>query len=137
MIMWVEDFSVTVRMPNGRNLIMRRCFLTMPCSFPHYLEPRYNPKEIRRVTSDTIAWLNKEMGTPRTGYASSMSSESDGVEGDCYEWSEQELREILGDDHGKAFMRSFLPYPIEKVKLPQLISLNPSLKSNNSNGYPY
>ena len=84
---------------------------------------RYNPKEkFRRVTSDTIAWLNKEMGTPKTGYASSMSSESDGVEGDCYEWSEQELREILGDDHGKSFYEILPSIPHrEKGKLPQLI----------------
>ena len=84
---------------------------------------RYNPKEkFRQVTNDTIAWLNQEMGTPKTGYASSMSSESNGVEGDYYEWSEQELREKLGNDHGKSFYDILPSIPHrENGKLPQLV----------------
>ena len=83
---------------------------------------RYNPKEkFRQVTNDTIAWLNQEMGTPKTGYASSMSSESNGVEGDYYEWSEQELREKLGMTMEKAFTISSLHTPSRERKLPQLV----------------
>ena len=75
------------------------------------------------VLRGIITWLNREMGSPATGYASSLSAESDGIEGGLYEWEQADMITALGMDEGQQFF-SILP-PLSNAhnrKLPQLIA---------------
>ncbi|WP_221391292.1 thioredoxin domain-containing protein [Dyadobacter sp. NIV53] len=46
----------------------------------------------------TILWLETEMLSDYGGYFSALDADSEGVEGKFYIWTEEELKEILGDD---------------------------------------
>jgi uncharacterized protein YyaL (SSP411 family) len=54
--------------------------------------------EVRRVTSDTLTWLKREMTSPEGGFYSSLDADSEGHEGKFYVWSEQDIDSLLGDD---------------------------------------
>ena len=54
--------------------------------------------EVRRVTTETVAWLGREMTSPEGGFYSSLDADSEGHEGKFYVWSEQELDSLLGSD---------------------------------------
>ncbi len=54
--------------------------------------------EVRRVVSDTIAWLVREMTSPEGGFYSSLDADSEGREGAYYVWTMAELRGVLGTD---------------------------------------
>jgi len=62
--------------------------------------------EVRRVTTDTIEWLSKEMTSPEGGFYSSLDADSEGHEGKFYVWSEAEIDSLLGDD-AKLFKAHF------------------------------
>jgi len=54
--------------------------------------------EVRRVTVETIEWLDREMTSPEGGFYSSLDADSEGHEGKFYVWSEDELDTLLGAD---------------------------------------
>ncbi len=54
--------------------------------------------EVRRVTTDTITWLKREMTSPGGGFYSSLDADSEGHEGKFYVWTEDEIDALLGDD---------------------------------------
>ena len=86
-------------------------------AYRHNQDHHYN-----RVIKDTISWLNREMGSSSTGYASSLSAESNGIEGAYYEWSKQELIETLGMEVGESFFEALPTSTLgDKNKLPQLL----------------
>ena len=70
-----------------------------------------------------ITWLNREMGSTDTGYSSSLSAESGGIEGALYEWALNDMIKALGVDEGKKFF-SILPLlsNTHQRKLPQLVT---------------
>jgi uncharacterized protein YyaL (SSP411 family) len=55
-------------------------------------------EEIRRVTIETVEWLDREMKSPEGGFYSSLDADSEGHEGKFYVWSEDELDSLLGAD---------------------------------------
>lgn len=54
--------------------------------------------EVRRVTEETVRWLEREMTSPEGGFYSSLDADSEGHEGKFYVWSEAELDSLLGAD---------------------------------------
>ena len=70
-----------------------------------------------------ITWLNREMGSADTGYSSSLSAESGGIEGALYEWERDDMIKALGVNEGQKFF-SILPLltNAHQRKLPQLVT---------------
>ncbi|MCR4340555.1 MAG: thioredoxin domain-containing protein [Gemmatimonadaceae bacterium] len=62
-------------------------------------------EEVKRVTCDTIAWVEREMTSPEGGFYSSLAADSEGHEGKFYVWSEAELDALLGDE--SALVKSY------------------------------
>jgi uncharacterized protein YyaL (SSP411 family) len=54
--------------------------------------------EVRRITNETITWLEREMTAPDGGFYSSLDADSEGHEGRFYVWSEEEIDLLLGDE---------------------------------------
>jgi uncharacterized protein YyaL (SSP411 family) len=54
--------------------------------------------EIRRVTTETVEWVDREMTSPEGGFYSSLDADSEGHEGKFYVWTEEELDALLGAD---------------------------------------
>jgi uncharacterized protein YyaL (SSP411 family) len=55
-------------------------------------------RELRRVCTDSLDWLAREMTSAAGGFYSTLDADSEGEEGKFYVWSEDELRTLLGDD---------------------------------------
>lgn len=54
--------------------------------------------EIRRVTIETVEWLNREMTSAEGGFYSSLDADSEGHEGKFYLWDAEEIDSLLGAD---------------------------------------
>ncbi len=55
-------------------------------------EPRF-----REVVYETLSWLQREMKHPDGAYYSALDADSEGEEGRFYTWTDDELRNALGD----------------------------------------
>ncbi len=56
-------------------------------------EPAY-----KKLVSQTIAFLDREMKNPEGGYYAAIDADSEGEEGKFYIWTETELKAVLADD---------------------------------------
>jgi uncharacterized protein YyaL (SSP411 family) len=55
-------------------------------------------EEVKRVTVETVTWVQREMTSPEGGFYSSLDADSEGEEGRFYLWSAAELDSLLGSD---------------------------------------
>jgi uncharacterized protein len=51
----------------------------------------------KKVVYETTAWLENEMTHPGGGFYSALDADSEGVEGKFYTWTEDEIKNILGE----------------------------------------
>ena len=72
------------------------------------------------VARKILWWLNREMGSPNTGFGSSVSADKDGVEGGYYLLDQATVKSVLGNETGKLYYDS-LPVNVKNLKLPQFI----------------
>ncbi|HUF59118.1 MAG TPA: thioredoxin domain-containing protein [Actinomycetota bacterium] len=57
----------------------------------------------RRVATETLEYLLREMRHPEGGFFSSQDADSEGVEGKFFTWSWDELIDLVGEEATKAF----------------------------------
>lgn len=56
-------------------------------------KPRY-----KRVVEETLAFVQRELGSPEGGFYSALDADSEGAEGKYYVWSAGEIDALLGED---------------------------------------
>ncbi len=61
-------------------------------------EPRY-----RRIATETLQYLLREMLHPGGGFSSSQDADSEGAEGKFFAWSWRELTELVGEEMAAAY----------------------------------
>ena len=54
--------------------------------------------EVRRVTTETVEWVDREMTSSDGGFYSSLDADSEGREGKFYVWDADEIDSLLGAD---------------------------------------
>ena len=52
----------------------------------------------KRVVSETVRFLNRELLSPECGFYSSLDADSEGEEGKFYTWEKAQLQELIGTD---------------------------------------
>lgn len=60
----------------------------------------------KRIVSETLDWVQREMTSPEGGFYSALDADSEGVEGKFYTFDETELEQVLGED-APLFIRYF------------------------------
>ena len=55
-------------------------------------------EELKRVTEETVTWVEREMTSAEGGFYSSLDADSEGEEGKFYVWTVGELDRILGSN---------------------------------------
>ena len=53
----------------------------------------------RHVLTDTLAFVERELTSPESGFYSSLDADSEGEEGKFYVWSAAELKSVLSEDY--------------------------------------
>lgn len=56
---------------------------------------------------ETVTWLQREMLAEGGAFAASLDADSEGEEGRFYVWSDDEIRQVLGDEDGAYFARLY------------------------------
>ncbi len=54
--------------------------------------------QYKRVVTETLAWVQREMTSPEGGFYCALDADSEGVEGKFYTFQLREIKEALGDD---------------------------------------
>ena len=57
-----------------------------------------NEEDFRRSAEGIFHFVNRVMTSPEGGFYSALDSETEGVEGEYYLWTEDEIRQVLGND---------------------------------------
>ena len=54
--------------------------------------------QYKRVVTETLAWIQREMTSPEGGFYCALDADSEGVEGKFYTFHQSEIADVLGDD---------------------------------------
>ncbi|MDQ6903771.1 MAG: thioredoxin domain-containing protein, partial [Bacteroidota bacterium] len=65
--------------------------------YSHAFQVTHNPL-YKKIVYETIAFVKRELTSNEGGFYSSLDADSEGQEGKFYVWSENEIKEILGND---------------------------------------
>ncbi|SFB78477.1 hypothetical protein SAMN05421747_10196 [Parapedobacter composti] len=55
-------------------------------------------EQYKRVVTETLAWVRREMTSPEGGFYCALDADSEGVEGKFYTFHRSEIEQVLGDD---------------------------------------
>ena len=55
-------------------------------------------EEYRRIATETLDWVARDMQSPEGGFYSTLDADSEGEEGKFYVWTKAEVDELLGGD---------------------------------------
>ena len=61
----------------------------------------------RRIATETLAYVRREMTAETGGFFSSQDADSEGVEGKFYVWSRHEIEAVLGGDDAAVFCKVY------------------------------
>jgi uncharacterized protein YyaL (SSP411 family) len=90
--------------------------------------------EVRRVTTDTLTWLKREMTSPEGGFYSSLDADSEGHEGKFYVWNEEEIDSLLGEE--SALVKNYFGVTargnFEGKNIPN-VAVDPSVTASRNN----
>ena len=78
----------------------------------------------RRVVIETLDFVRREMTSPDGGLFASLDADSEGHEGIFYIWTPEELKEVLGEEDGAFFGKSYgvqAPGNFEGKSIPNLL----------------
>ncbi len=59
------------------------------------------------VAEDILRYVTREMLAPEGGFYSTQDADSEGVEGQCFVWTRDEVSTILGEEAGEIFCRVY------------------------------
>lgn len=59
------------------------------------------------VARDVFAYVLREMTSPEGGFYTAEDADSEGVEGKFYVWTPKQVKEVLGEDDGEYFCKSY------------------------------
>lgn len=59
----------------------------------------FGHKHYRRVVEQSIEWVKRDMVSPEGAFFTALDADSEGEEGKYYAWTEQELREVFGEEY--------------------------------------
>ncbi|MEZ5941415.1 MAG: DUF255 domain-containing protein [Planctomycetaceae bacterium] len=68
---------------------------------------RTQKRSYRDVAEGILEYLIRDMSDPNGGFYSALDAETDGVEGEYYVWSREEVLKVLGPDRTKLFGRCY------------------------------
>lgn len=71
----------------------------------------------RSVINQTLQWIERDMGGPEIGYASSLSAETGEMEGAYYLWTESEIKEALGEEEAGKLINNWQVFAESPTKL--------------------
>jgi uncharacterized protein YyaL (SSP411 family) len=77
----------------------------------------FQKKTYRSVIKQTLQWIERDMGNPETGYASSLSAETGEMEGAYYLWTEVEIKEALGEEVAGKLIKNWQVFAQSPTKL--------------------
>ena len=68
---------------------------------------RLDPKPLyQRIVRETIGFIEREMTSPEGGFYSALDADSNGVEGEFYVWTPEELEQALGNKEDALLVRA-------------------------------
>lgn len=68
---------------------------------------QYKLPLFRSVVEETVEWLKREMGSAYPLFCASVDADSEGQEGKYYVWTQEEVKDVLGESDGKVFCDAY------------------------------